>query len=177
MSDYTKGKIYKITNDYNDDIYVGSTCDTLIKRFSRHKRGRTSEVLKHKPLYKLMNEIGYERFRIQLIEECPCDDKYQLRQREAFYIRQMSTMNKTIPFVTKEEKSERIKAYKRSESRKIIQKEESKQFYQNNKDKILEKNKEKSVCACGCELRKSDMARHEKSQKHLNLMMSRIKME
>ena len=24
--DFNKGKIYKITNDYNDDIYVGSTC-------------------------------------------------------------------------------------------------------------------------------------------------------
>ena len=32
--DFSQGKIYKITNDYNDDIYVGSTCDTLVKRFS-----------------------------------------------------------------------------------------------------------------------------------------------
>ena len=37
MPDFKKGKIYKITNDYNDDVYVGSTCDTLIKRFSYHK--------------------------------------------------------------------------------------------------------------------------------------------
>ncbi len=29
--DYSKGKIYKITNDYNDDVFVGFTCDTLIK--------------------------------------------------------------------------------------------------------------------------------------------------
>jgi len=32
--DFSQGKIYKITNDYNDAIYVGSTCDTLVKRFS-----------------------------------------------------------------------------------------------------------------------------------------------
>ena len=32
--DYSQGKIYEITNDYNNDIYVGSTCDTLVKRFS-----------------------------------------------------------------------------------------------------------------------------------------------
>jgi len=36
--DYSKGKIYKITNDFNNDIYVGSSCDTLIKRFSYHKK-------------------------------------------------------------------------------------------------------------------------------------------
>ena len=32
--DFSQGKIYKITNDYNDDIHVGSTCDALVKRFS-----------------------------------------------------------------------------------------------------------------------------------------------
>ena len=177
MSDYTKAKIYKITNDYNNDIYIGSTCDKLSKRFSNHKCARKYEDKKTYPLYTLMNEIGFERFRIQLIEDYPCDDKYQLRQREAYYIRELATLNQKIPFVTKAEKSERIKTYKSSENRKIIQKEESKQFYQNNKDKILEKNKEKSVCACGCELRKCDMARHEKSQKHLNFIMSSIKIE
>ena len=36
--EYSQGKIYKITNDYNDDIYIGSTCDSLAKRFSTHKR-------------------------------------------------------------------------------------------------------------------------------------------
>ena len=177
MSDYKKGKIYKITNDYNNEIYVGSTCDTLIKRFSNHKRGRKCEALKHKPLYTLMNEIGYERFRIELIEEFPCDDKYQLRQREAYYIRQIATLNKVLPFVTGEEKAETKKAYANSEKRKIIHKEESKIYYQNNKDKILEKNKEKMICICGCELRKRDIRRHEKSEKHLNLIMGRINIE
>ena len=38
MSDFQKGKIYIITNDYNDEIYIGSTCDTLVKRFSAHKK-------------------------------------------------------------------------------------------------------------------------------------------
>ena len=38
--DLSKGNIYIITNDYNDDVYIGSTCDTLIKRFSAHKNGK-----------------------------------------------------------------------------------------------------------------------------------------
>ena len=35
--DYSQAKIYKITNDVNNDIWIGSTCDTLIKKFSVHK--------------------------------------------------------------------------------------------------------------------------------------------
>ncbi len=35
--DFSKGKIYKVTNDYNNDIYIGSTCDTLKSRFRKHK--------------------------------------------------------------------------------------------------------------------------------------------
>ena len=27
---FFKGKIYKNTNDYSNDIYVGSTCDTHV---------------------------------------------------------------------------------------------------------------------------------------------------
>ena len=94
--DYSKGKIYKITNDFNNDIYVGSSCDTLIKRFSYHKKDSKKEKNKGHPFYTLMNEIGHTRFRIQLIEDYPCEDKYQLRQKEGEYIRQMGPLNKYI---------------------------------------------------------------------------------
>ncbi len=177
MSDYTKGKIYKITNDYNNDVYIGSTCDKLSKRFSNHKCARKYEDKKTCPLYTLMNEVGFERFRIQLIEDYPCDDKYQLRQREAYYIRELATLNKTISFATETEKLETKRIYASSEKSKIVHNKASKTFYQNHKEQILEKNKEIIMCICGCELRKRDMARHEKTQKHLNLMMSRIQME
>ena len=29
--DYSQAKIYKITNDFNTDIWIGSTCDTIVK--------------------------------------------------------------------------------------------------------------------------------------------------
>ena len=67
--DLNKGKIYKITNDYNDEVYVGSACNTLIKRFSNHKSKINQENFLHRPLYTLMREIGTDRFRIQLIED------------------------------------------------------------------------------------------------------------
>ena len=60
--DYTQGKIYKITNDYNDDVYIGSTCDNLSKSY--HKTHSKIEKNQNRPIYKLMNEIGYDCFRI-----------------------------------------------------------------------------------------------------------------
>ena len=55
----------------------------------------------------------------------PCDDKYQLSQREGYYIREMGNMNLKDEGVTKEH-----------------HKEKHKQWNEKNKDKILEKRKE-----------------------------------
>ena len=142
--DFSKGKIYKITNDYNDDVYVGSTCDTLGKRYSKHKTDSKKEKYKHYKLYQLMNEIGFERFRIQLIIDYPCEDIYQLTQKEGEYIRKMGTLNKIISGRTLKEWYEnnknKIKEYRETNKDKI--KENHKEYYETNNDKIKEYNKE-----------------------------------
>ena len=140
--DYSKGKIYKITNDFNDDIYVGSSCDTLIKRFSNHKKDSKKGKNEEHPFYRLMNEIGHTRFRIQLIEDYPCEDTYQLRQREGHFIREMGTLNLVIAGRTRteynQENKEKISAKGkeyREKNREII----------NEKKKSLEKNTKKKL--------------------------------
>ena len=189
MSDYSKGKLYKITNNYNDDVYVGSTCDRLVKRFSKHKCDARYEKNQDRPLYVLINEIGFERFRIQLIEEYVCEDKYQLRQREGHFIREIGTLNKKIagrdmkqwrkenPEYNKqynkeyrENNTEQIKEYR--ENNKDNAKETFKKYYENNKKRISEQHKEKTICECGCEIIKMHLSRHIKTKKHLNLMNS-----
>ena len=35
--DFSKAKICKMTDDCNDDAYVGLTCDFLVKCFNNHK--------------------------------------------------------------------------------------------------------------------------------------------
>ena len=142
--DFSKGKIYKITNDFNDDVYIGSTCDRLVKRFAAHKLNALKEKCKNRPLYKLINEIGFERFRIQLVEDFPCNDKYELRQREGHYIRQIGTLNKKIEGRTKkeweEENKENIKENKKEyyNNNKEVIKEKRKEFRENNREQILE---------------------------------------
>ena len=142
--DYSKGKIYKITNDYNDDIYVGSTCDSLVKRFSNHKMSSTNEEKKRRKLYVLINEIGFNRFRIELICDYPCEDKYQLRQKEGEYIRQIGTLNIRIEGRTKKQRYEECKEQilEKHKQYSIDNKEKLFQYRQQNKEKLTEYNKQ-----------------------------------
>ncbi len=162
---FNNGKIYKITNDYNNDIYVGSTCDTLVKCFSCHRCKINCKRDGHRPLYTLMKEIGVDRFRIELIEDFPCEDKYQLRQKEGFWIRELGTLNKTIENRSRAE-------YVAVNREKILEysKQYSKQNYAENKEILLEKLKETITCECGCVVNKSHLQRHKRSKKHLSLM-------
>ena len=170
--DFSKGKIYKITNDYNDDVYVGSTCNTLGRRFSVHKADMKKDKYKNRLIYILMNDIGFERFRIQLIIDYPCEDQYQLTQKEGEYIRLFGTLNKKIEGRTPKEYRETNKEnllkmkqeYYKTNKDKL--KNVHKEYYETNKNKILEKIK----CGCGCEVTKQHLQRHITSKKHINLM-------
>ena len=168
--DYSKGKIYKITNDYNDDVYVGSTCDTLVKRFSLHKIESTNERSKHRKIYNAFNEIGFERFRIELLEDYPCEDIYQLRQREGYYIRQYGTLNKLIAGRTKEQYREDNKEKIKEKDKQYYKdnKEKIKNYYQDNKEKIKINTAIKINCVCGSSFCKGNLSKHEKSKKHIN---------
>ena len=176
---FKNGKIYKITNNINNDIYVGSSCDILRKRFNSHKC-RMKKEPKNIPLYKLMNELGIDAFRIDLIEDYPCDDKQALRQREGYWIRQIATLNKVIP-------GRAGKEY-RDEHKEMI-KEREKKYYEENKEKYLNKVKEyrdehkeiikekkklyydeKVLCDCGILICRGNLTKHKKSKKHLEFL-------
>jgi hypothetical protein len=158
---FNNAKIYKISNDYNDDIYIGSTCDRLVKRFNKHKSDSKVQIKLKRPLYKLINEIGFDRFRIQLICDYPCQDKYQLRQKEGEYIREMGTLNVKIEGRTRQE-------YR--DDHKEIKYEKNKSYYEIKQNEILEYKAEKILCECGCTLSRSVLSKHKKTQKHHQLM-------
>ena len=142
INKYNNGKIYKIWNIVNDDIYVGSTCNPLCKRMAYHRSHYNNEKYKHRNLYKLMNEIGTDMFHIELVEEYPCENKEQLRKREGQFIRELGTLNMVIEDRTREEykaeNKEKIKEYmvKYREDKKDQILEKTKEYRENNKDKI-----------------------------------------
>ena len=125
MPDYSKGKIYKILNNIGDEIYVGSTTETLGQKMAKHRHS-----MKAKPQYKLykhMHELDVGNFYIELIENYPCNDVYELRAREGHVIRQIGTLNKQIAGRTAkqyyednfEELSQRYKEYRQNNLEEI----------------------------------------------------------
>ncbi len=167
--DYSKGKIYKITNDYNDNVFVGFTCDTLVKNFSKHKSDINHKDRMNRPLYKLIREIGFERFRIQLICDYPCEDRYQLTQKTCEYIK---IYGKTLNLNGQEQ----LELKKRKKEEEIEQKEkeiQQKQEEIRKEKEILKKRGEKVECECGFIYHKYDKNRHLQSKKHSDTMESK----
>ncbi len=63
---------------------------------------------------------------------------------------------------------EKLKLH-RDQNREEYQKQR-KLNYERNKSKILDKLGTIIICSCGCNITIGNKTRHEKSQKHLNLM-------
>ena len=126
-----------------------------------------------------MNDLGFDAFYIELIEECPCDNLEQLLRTEGKYIRQMASLNKIVSGQTKKEYYDNNIGY-------IL--EHKKEYYKQNKERenkrcnaYREKNKEEInetrrnsiyTCGCGSCIRSHTKARHERSNKHTNWVES-----
>ena len=139
MLDYQKGKIYKIVCNITGLTYYGSTVNTLCKRMSGHRSHLNTENTCKSKLVLAGGDYDYS-----LVEECPCDSKDQLHQRERFYIENNECVNKTIPGRTKKEYCEqnRDKFLARDKEYREQNKDKIKERYEQNKDKILAYQKE-----------------------------------
>ena len=87
MIDYSKAKIYKISNNNNKMIYIGSTCMELDRRIIGHKTSLKKGV--NRPVYNMLRQMKVKptQIKIGLIEKYPCKTKAQLRQRETYWIK------------------------------------------------------------------------------------------
>ena len=171
MPNYDKAKIYKIVDNTNGNIYIGSTTETyLSNRLSKHLSHYKSWIKHKRSRYTTSYEIFKNNdFYIELIENINCNDIYELRNRERYHIDNNECVNKNIPNRTKKEyyqdNKDKIKEYYQTNKDKI--KEYYKVYYvEKNKDKL----KEKVTCGCGCSINKNNILRHKKSKKHLDLM-------
>jgi group I intron endonuclease len=111
MVNYVFGKIYKLVNNVDDKIYIGSTCTTLARRKSDHKA--SSKKKPNRPVYQHVNAIGWDNVEIILIEAFACNNKMELEKRERYYIDSLKPeLNKNIPTRTNQEYRETNKAIK-----------------------------------------------------------------
>lgn len=131
---YSNGKIYKIVDNTNGNIYIGSTCKTLSQRLEKH-RINYKQYLDGKYGYTTSFEIlKNSNCDIYLLEKCEnIASKEELRARERHYIGKIECVNKRVEGRTQKE-------YYNDNIEKM--REYEKEYYIKNKDKIREKHKE-----------------------------------
>jgi hypothetical protein len=125
MPDYQNGKIYKLISPSKNLVYYGSTIQTLSQRLATHRRNN------NKCMSKLVLEC--EDYKIELVEEYPCNNKQQLEKKEGEYIKNNECVNKCVA-------GRGNKEYYIDNADKL--KEQGKQYYNDNVDKVKEKHKE-----------------------------------
>jgi len=104
MVNYNNGKIYKIVDNTNNKIYVGSTTKYYLSdRLSGH-RCDYRRYLKGKHSYVSSFEIIKNNdYDIVLLELVNCNSKEELKARERYYIETLDCINKNIPGRTNKE--------------------------------------------------------------------------
>ena len=148
-----KGKIYKL---YCDDgyFYYGSSADKyLCKRLAGHRCDSRDPRYISSKLYTHINQIGWDRVKMILVEEFEYTTREEMRKRENEYIVKSLTdelcLNHNRTIVSTEEKLQLSKEYNR---------------------KKREVNHEKVKCECGLEITKGRYNQHKNSVKHTLLM-------
>jgi hypothetical protein len=95
MTDYQKGKIYKIVCNTTSLTYYGSTCEpTLARRLAGHvglfrgfKKGKNIRAMTS------IKVLEGDDYTIVLVEIFPCDSKMELHQRERYFIENNECVN------------------------------------------------------------------------------------
>ena len=109
------GKIYKIVDNINQNVYIGSTCKTLKTRLTNHKgsyklflKGLCNNV-------RSFDILKNNDYKIELLENCDIKTKQELLARERFYIDNNECVNKIIPGRTQKEYRETKKQIRNEE--------------------------------------------------------------
>ena len=87
-----KGYVYQIVNMKNNKLYVGSTQQTLIKRWQQFKYNHLYSYNCQGVIFSAMRENGIESFRIEELAEYTCT-KQKLRTYEGEWIRKLDSFN------------------------------------------------------------------------------------
>ena len=150
MTEYKKGKIYKIIYIGNENInitYIGSTFNTLRDRQQGHKdnfkKWINDKQNKSITIFPFYEKYDIKSFKIILIKEYEVCDRNHLFMYEQLWMNKLKCINEQKAFEPLFK--QRNKEYREKNKDKI--KAKKKEYCENNKDKIKEyreKNKEKA---------------------------------
>ena len=185
----SKAKIYKIIDNTNNNVYIGSTCRTLKRRLSGHKSDYKRFLKGDFSNVKSFDIIKNNDYKIELLENCNIKTKQELLQREKYFIKNNDCLNKVVPGRSRREykddnkdkikvsaknyyiaNQDKLKIYRNDNKDK--RKDYNKQYRIDNKDKINIKRNEKHNCLCGSKYTIQHKARHFKTTKHQEFVKS-----
>ena len=157
MNKYSSSKIYKIIDNTNSNIYIGSTTRTLKERLAEHEYNFKSFQNDKTNFTTSFIILKNRNYSITLIEAFPCETKQQLHAREKYYINNNICVNLSMSG-----KNFQDKTYQGEFADKI-------KFVYNNQKKSKLKV---CVCSCGSKYTHCHKARHEKTQKHITFTLN-----
>lgn len=107
------GSVYKIIDNNNVIVYIGSTSRNIEKRFREHKYKSFTST---KPLYSYIRSIGINNFKFEVLYTSQFNNMIELRQKEkSFILSYHPIFNKNIPsrtdFEYRREKRTEIRAH------------------------------------------------------------------
>ena len=138
------GIIYFIQCLDTNEIYIGSTKQSIKKRMINHKsHSKKNDDCSSKQI------IDRDNYIYDVLEEV--DDNDKLREREQYYLDTTDCINVLRAVEDKQKRKEYVKQYNQVN---------------------LEKYKEVITCECGNTYTLRNKARHMKSKKHINLLSS-----
>jgi hypothetical protein len=163
-----KGYVYKIANANDSIIYIGSTTETLTKRWEKHvlnyrcwlKSGGSACAIFHS-----FQEHGINSFDIHLISEHDISHQRQLHQAEQLVIdKTKGAINRQRSFRTPTQLQEYQRQY-RTDNRDAIRVNRQ-EYYKQNRESIIASRKVSYDCDCGGRYQTTDRSKHMRTQKH-----------
>lgn len=175
------GYIYRIQHVQSELCYVGSTLNTVAKRWQSHKSAFSKWLNHNGPraasIYPHMKEHGAENFKCFLVKEYEVVDRVHLEAYETLWIKKLRACNCNLPFAIKkltdksaylkdrENRCAKVRAYAAANTEVIAQR--TKSYREKNKEALNAKKSESFSCECGGSWTKGHgFSRHEKSKKH-----------
>ena len=189
---YLNGKIYKLIDNTNGNIYIGSTCLSLKERLGNHKKHYNEYIKTDVKRTTSYNIIKNNDYKIELLENFPCKSKQELLNKEREYIQNNKCLNMYRPILTNQEKLDYKKEWKKKnyidnrdkliiQQKKIYKKnrdeilERCKIYYEANKDKINKRKRENIQCdICNNTISKNYLSQHKKTLKCKNYKKDNI---
>lgn len=98
------GRVYKVIALEGNEVYVGSTFNTVRDRFKCHKQSYKKYLngkYHNVSIFDLFDKYGVDGCKMVLIKEYEVVDDKQLKAYEQLFINKLRPINKTNPFSIK----------------------------------------------------------------------------